>query len=154
MHNNRFNEAAGADPADAAATTASSPSSRRFNEAAGADPADAPPKDASRAGHAPASMRPRGQTPRMLLDRVDEEPEVVRFNEAAGADPADALCLLLLLLLQPGFNEAAGADPADARRGEAARGQPDSASMRPRGQTPRMPLKSELGLRPIYHQLQ
>ena len=40
---NRFNEAAGADPADAGARSMwRGPWACRFNEAAGADPADAP----------------------------------------------------------------------------------------------------------------
>ena len=86
-----FNEAAGADPADArGAATSSSTTRRRFNEAAGADPADAraefvkdqlcytcfneaagaDPADANPRNVVPvrdplASMRPRGQTPRM-----------------------------------------------------------------------------------------
>ena len=37
-----------------------------FNEAAGADPADASLADESSPGRNGASMRPRGQTPRML----------------------------------------------------------------------------------------
>ena len=38
-----------------------------------------------------------------------------------------------------GFNEAAGADPADARVQAMVRVRARAASMRPRGQTPRMP---------------
>ena len=62
----RFNEAAGADPADARRRCrGSAPQRRRFNEAAGADPADA-------------------------RSRFPETGGDVCFNEAAGADPADA----------------------------------------------------------------
>ena len=62
-----FNEAAGADPADASAVRHSACDTGCFNEAAGADPADA-----LEPAHVPdrrpaASMRPRGQTPRMLV---------------------------------------------------------------------------------------
>ena len=61
-----FNEAAGADPADARRTWIdSSLVLTRFNEAAGADPADATSAEPSGVG-------------------------ISRFNEAAGADPADA----------------------------------------------------------------
>ena len=60
-----FNEAAGADPADAHAHGHRGRDRRPFNEAAGADPAD-------------ARRRPRPRRPRAT------------FNEAAGADPADA----------------------------------------------------------------
>ena len=62
-----FNEAAGADPADACRhLSMNSTGSRCFNEAAGADPADA------RASLSESSRHLRC------------------FNEAAGADPADA----------------------------------------------------------------
>ena len=40
----RFNEAAGADPADASTSRNIPNRTMRFNEAAGADPADAPPR--------------------------------------------------------------------------------------------------------------
>ena len=62
---NCFNEAAGADPADAAKRALYPGCQFRFNEAAGADPADAtsPPWGGSCS---------------------------TGFNEAAGADPADA----------------------------------------------------------------
>ena len=69
----RFNEAAGADPADARISKMSSASQtcpwRSFNEAAGADPADAHTL--------------------LTLDQ-DKSREFAGFNEAAGADPADA----------------------------------------------------------------
>ena len=50
------------------------------------------PSERGGVGHTrPASMRPRGQTPRMLeAVEVDVGEELARFNEAAGADPADA----------------------------------------------------------------
>ena len=64
----RFNEAAGADPADARLSNMQRliGGGACFNEAAGADPADAPGGAAPGGGH------------------------WGRFNEAAGADPADA----------------------------------------------------------------
>ena len=72
-HHNRFNEAAGVDPADAAhAEPVSATVTASFNEAAGVDPADA-----CRRARSGWSRRPR------------------RFNEAAGVDPADALVLVL-----------------------------------------------------------
>ena len=37
-----------------------------------------------------ASMRPRGQTPRMRRIHATRRQHVKPFNEAAGADPADA----------------------------------------------------------------
>ena len=78
-----------------------------FNEAAGADPADAVAKFAwplqSARGQTrmlQASMRPRGQTPRMRTAQVavglpwlceaTRGGDDFAFNEAAGADPADA----------------------------------------------------------------
>ena len=62
------------------------------------------------------------------------------FNEAAGADPADARETRLSLTPSPScFNEAAGADPADATDAPGSRTIASTASMRPRGQTPRMP---------------
>ena len=42
-----------------------------------------------------ASMRPRGQTPRMLQDHRVGVVDARSFNEAAGADPADACELWL-----------------------------------------------------------
>ena len=64
----RFNEAAGADPADASSRQAAMTARCwRFNEAAGADPADAWGTLASRLPLLEASMRPRGQTPRMRM---------------------------------------------------------------------------------------
>ena len=65
----RFNEAAGADPADAARMGRTLGGNPGFNEAAGADPADACPR-----ARDPSSPKPR-------------------FNEAAGADPADAAAI-------------------------------------------------------------
>ena len=90
-----FNEAAGADPADARTPASLRPGRRnqpRFNEAAGADPADAPAGVAA-----------------LRVSRTRS------FNEAAGADPADAPRLRERRPSPPCFNEAAGADPADAR---------------------------------------
>ena len=113
----RFNEAAGADPADACLSRWFVDATIRFNEAAGADPADATARPvAGRQSCTRASMRPRGQTPRMPSG-MSGIPKLGRlgFNEAAGADPADAIHRL-------------GRLSADGR-----------ASMRPRGQTPRMP---------------
>ena len=66
-----FNEAAGADPADAARTRRCDRALRRFNEAAGADPADATYDMVANDWYRVASMRPRGQTPRMLLDDLN-----------------------------------------------------------------------------------
>ena len=43
----------------------------RFNEAAGADPADAGTGNSVSGESLRASMRPRGQTPRMLGDSAD-----------------------------------------------------------------------------------
>ena len=63
-----------------------------FNEAAGADPADALARKGRHAFLLRASMRPRGQTPRMLPAAVRVALLNRGFNEAAGADPADA-CL-------------------------------------------------------------
>ena len=94
----RFNEAAGADPADAdylRSTPAWAGNAPGFNEAAGADPADALRRSRmgeDRNAFGAASMRPRGQTPRMrrrvpVPDRLTADRG---FNEAAGADPADA----------------------------------------------------------------
>ena len=115
-----------------------------FNEAAGADPADAAPAVLmSRNRQSRASMRPRGQTPRMPVKIIRKIKTSDCFNEAAGADPADASAkmkgnldsMLLSASMRPrgqtprmpagyhdypsrwsriGFNEAAGADPADA----------------------------------------
>ena len=45
--------------------TGSRPVSRLFNEAAGADPADAASASTVSVGETVSSMRPRGQTPRM-----------------------------------------------------------------------------------------
>ena len=74
----RFNEAAGADPADADKLAEGICCSVfRFNEAAGADPADAP-------ASCPAT--------RLRRDR---------FNEAAGADPADAYIADMLFPIVP-----------------------------------------------------
>ena len=88
-----------------------------FNEAAGADPADAALMISNRAFPLLASMRPRGQTPRMH-DNLKSELERLKsgFNEAAGADPADAPAgsSSAPTRLAARFNEAAGADPADA----------------------------------------
>ena len=60
-----------------------------FNEAAGADPADAH-VDLLQTGGLVASMRPRGQTPRMRNGSSGSSGSPSCFNEAAGADPADA----------------------------------------------------------------
>ena len=61
------------------------------------------------------------------------------FNEAAGADPADAMWEIDGCYFNSwSFNEAAGADPADARNARADAPAMLPASMRPRGQTPRM----------------
>ena len=141
-----FNEAAGADPADARLRPRrrSRRSRSGFNEAAGADPADATHPAPTSPIPPVASMRPRGQTPRMRRSTTWRPRSACRFNEAAGADPADAAreCRRAAApAAPPGFNEAAGADPADARRG-GLRGhhrRTAGASMRPRGQTPRMP---------------
>ena len=65
-------------------------SSIGFNEAAGADPADAAVRNHAPAPPRPASMRPRGQTPRMHQIRMKSASVGGCFNEAAGADPADA----------------------------------------------------------------
>ena len=63
----------------------------RFNEAAGADPADAAEQGLDLWPKQLASMRPRGQTPRMPCPLVERDrPAADGFNEAAGADPADA----------------------------------------------------------------
>ena len=113
---------------------------RCFNEAAGADPADALQSKAGWPRRCPASMRPRGQTPRMRPGSRSSSPTAAPcFNEAAGADPADAPPAVR----QGGpdrrcFNEAAGADPADAAPRGGPRPVRGPASMRPRGQTPRM----------------
>ena len=61
-----------------------------FNEAAGADPADAHRRQQRRDGPPHASMRPRGQTPRMRARGWLTGCRRSGFNEAAGADPADA----------------------------------------------------------------
>ena len=110
-----FNEAAGADPADAPApTTCRVPGVCDFNEAAGADPADA----------AEPGAKPR--TARGY------------FNEAAGADPADALKQVShaeacsLTSMRP-----RGQTPRMHGIGNQT-GTPWPPSMRPRGQTPRM----------------
>ena len=63
---NSFNEAAGADPADASRGLSFRARWSCFNEAAGADPADASVPNTNR-------------------------PPPGSFNEAAGADPADAV---------------------------------------------------------------
>ena len=158
----RFNEAAGADPADARVrVTVKSPSMT------GADPADAHVRDRSQA----ASMRPRGQTPRMLtcgrLPRPRGRDAMEGVVAAASMRPRGQTPRMLRRAVSAvfrgppdrGFNEAAGADPADATLvGATATGsdadprmparvagiQPSNAvpaSMRPRGQTPRMPLQ-------------
>ena len=159
-----FDEAAGAYPADASRRKrASSPTTCRFNEAAGADPADASASPYRTSE--PASMRPRGQTPRMLPPGVGEPLPRVPLQWGRGGRPRG--CSTRQGLRGPGwtrasmrprgqtprmpcavdhavpafrycFNEAAGADPADALQ---RRPHPDAvrdASMRPRGQTPRM----------------
>ncbi len=114
----RFNEAAGAYPADACrwmggATPA--PATPSFNEAAGAYPADAPLLAGVGAGHFLASMRPRGRTPRML-------PRPVRPS-----GPADAS-------MRP-----RGRTPRMPRLRRLPIGESEIlASMRPRGRTPRM----------------
>ena len=61
-----------------------------FNEAAGADPADARQEVVEGGPGEAASMRPRGQTPRMLTHPGTGMRAHTCFNEAAGADPADA----------------------------------------------------------------
>ena len=45
-----------------------------------------------------ASMRPRGQTPRMRVSLRSVTASYECFNEAAGADPADAAGALLAAL--------------------------------------------------------
>ena len=115
-----FNEAAGADPrADPADAREEGPRPRRpasrFNEAAGADPADAPNRLPRLRGRRRASMRPRGQTPRMrdgvhLVSPV-LEPASMRPR---GQTPRMRLCVLRVVGGTGRFNEAAGADPADA----------------------------------------
>ena len=89
---------------------------RRFNEAAGADPADAALIARRRSRPCSASMRPRGQTPRMRgIGPRSAARSHLRFNEAAGADPADAPAPPSRSPSgSASFNEAAGADPADA----------------------------------------
>ena len=126
----------------------------RFNEAAGADPADAPARakrETTIAVVLVASMRPRGQTPRMRPGGPRRRSCRASFNEAAGADPADAPCSRSRAApCGCCFNEAAGADPADApgTLPTDISGQP--ASMRPRGQTPRMRVAPSIG-DPLAH---
>ena len=63
------------------------------NEAAGADPADAGERLGKVVAVRRKSMRPRGQTPRMLLVAGPDlavRSHFLKVNEAAGADPADA----------------------------------------------------------------
>ena len=78
----------------------------------------------------------------MHMRRQERSPLRVRFNEAAGADPADASAAEIVSSVH-------GAIASMRPRGQtprmpaAARGPPadlDVASMRPRGQTPRMRL--------------
>ena len=85
-----------------------------------------------------ASMRPRGQTPRMPCSGSWYRPARRSFNEAAGTDPADASRRGCSPPATASFNEAAGTDPADAARVRKRDFKLPSASMRPRGQTPRM----------------
>ena len=119
-----FNEAAGTDPADASFRGRSVARSwRRFNEAAGTDPADA---------HGYMHYTPR----------------YPGFNEAAGTDPADAALAWRRPQRSTRFNEAAGTDPADARGGFGKGCAGPGASMRPRGQTPRMLLVSVIVVPP------
>ena len=88
-------------------------------------------------------MRPRGQTPRMHATGHGRlRSGSGGFNEAAGADPADACRAVCLVWRFRRFNEAAGADPADAPTIDLGRELTLAASMRPRGQTPRMPSKA------------
>ena len=65
--NRRFNEAAGAYPADGSRSrrTLAAAHAPRFNEAAGAYPADGERLAVEIEGLTRASMRPRGRTPRM-----------------------------------------------------------------------------------------
>ena len=49
-----------------------------------------------------------------------------------------------------GFNEAAGADPADATVSKGVSAETTSTSMRPRGQTPRMPSRWRAPYSPSY----
>ena len=87
---------------------------------------------------AAASMRPRGQTPWMLLNPVQGVPPT-SFNEATGADPVDAQSVeSFARFSSPRFNEATGADPVDASASQATSAASAMASMRPRGQTPWM----------------
>ncbi len=112
-----FNEAAGAYPADASESPSpTKPWSPGFNEAAGAYPADAPIVRGVHREALPASMRPRGRTPRMRHRSRSTTPTYTRFNEAAGAYPADAEAHDADVGGRSWrFNEAAGAYPADAR---------------------------------------
>ena len=95
-----------------------------------------------------ASMRPRGQTPWMRINQlVSLSSSLGGFNEATGADPVDARRADVRGRRRPGgFNEATGADPVDASSTAAAVSWFQSASMRPRGQTPWM--RRRLPLRP------
>ena len=135
----------------------------RFNEAAGADPADARGPDDADERQAPASMRPRGQTPRMLEGRGAglgdpprasmrprgqtprmPVPDLVSEHAAEasmrprGQTPRMLLNAVRREKLNGCFNEAAGADPADAAGRHRDAREHGPASMRPRGQTPRM----------------
>ena len=113
----------------------------RFNEAAGAYPADAGRTEFLLRAPRPASMRPRGRTPRMHDRRARRARPVPRASmRPRGRTPRMPASRRASPTTQlPRFNEAAGAYPADAggRRSRDHRFARD-ASMRPRGRTPRM----------------
>ena len=133
-----FNEAAGADPADARVA----PAGARLRQPS-MRPRGQTPR--MRAGwhvqgarlHSP-SMRPRGQTPRMPPAHHRQHAGVRPSMRPRGQTPRMRVWETTGLDKYSAFNEAAGADPADARRlCSTSRARP--SSMRPRGQTPRMP---------------
>ena len=102
-----------------------------------------------------ASMRPRGQTPRMPEgDRPTRTRSPIRFNEAAGADPADANDTVgtwepvRVASMRP-----RGQTPRMLQVDQAAEHDGRVASMRPRGQTPRM-RKVSTGCKFCYAELQ
>ena len=88
---------------------------------------------------AAASMRPRGQTPRMPRVEGRKRVKYLSFNEAAGADPADAEDMKVRFERPFTASMRPRGQTPRMRPRAAHHGPPGTASMRPRGQTPRMP---------------
>ena len=84
-------------------------------------------------------MRPRGQTPRMLVEGSTAPLRVACFNEAAGADPADASLSAVRVAVDRHASMRPRGQTPRMRDSAPLMSPARDASMRPRGQTPRMP---------------